>query len=87
MESGFDWQVRGTSYTNKGTQKTFKRAGCFADKKYLRCATLINQVHTWIVSKKFRHEEQPQDTPNHSSMEQSLKLLNYALVVSTDVQS
>ena len=72
------------------TQTTLKRAGCFDDKKYLRCATLVNQVHTWIVSKKFRHEEQPQDTPNnnvqYSSMERSLKLLNYALVVSTDVQ-
>ena len=69
------------------TQTTLKRAGCFDDKKYLRCATLVNQVHTWIVSKKSRHEEQPQDTLNNSSMEQSLKLLNYALVVSTDVQS
>ena len=73
------------------TQTTLKGAGCFDDKKYLRCATLVNQVHTWIVSKKFRHEEQPQDTPNnnvqYSSMERSLKLLNYALVVSTDVRS
>ena len=58
------------------TQTTLKRAGCFDDKKYLRCATLVNQVHTWIVSKKFRHEEQPQDTPNNSSMERSLKLLS-----------
>ena len=73
------------------TQTTLKRASCFDDKKYSRCATLVNQVHTWIVSKTFRHEEQPQDTPNnnvqYSSMERSLKLLNYALVVSTDVQS
>ena len=29
-----------------------------------------------VVSEKFRHEEQPQDTPNNSSMEQSLKLLS-----------
>ena len=69
------------------TQTTLKRAGCFDDKKYFRCAALVNQVHTSIVSKKFRHEEQPKDTPNNSSVEQSLKLLNYALVVSTDVQS
>ena len=41
------------------TQTTLKRAGCLDDKKYLRCAALVNQVHTRIVSKKCRHEEQP----------------------------
>ena len=40
------------------TQTTLKRAGSFDDKKYLRCAALVNQVHTRIVSKTFRHEEQ-----------------------------
>ena len=82
----FHWGLIGRS-DEHGTQTTLKLAGCFDDKKYLRCATFVNQVHTWIASKKFRHKEQPQDTPNNSSMEQSLKLLNYALVVSTDVQS
>ena len=33
------------------TQTTLKRAGCFDDKKYLRCAVLVNQVHTRVVSK------------------------------------
>ena len=41
------------------TQTTLKHAGYFDDKKYLRCATLVNQVHTRIVSEKFRQEEQP----------------------------
>ena len=33
------------------TQTTLKRRGCFDDKKYLRCAALVNLVHTSIVSK------------------------------------
>ena len=33
------------------TQTTMKGAGGFDDKKYLRCAALVNQVHTRIVSK------------------------------------
>ena len=33
------------------TETTLKRAGCFDDKKYLRCVALINQVHNRIVSK------------------------------------
>ena len=41
------------------TQTTLKREGCFDNKKYLRYAALVNQVHTRIVSKKCRYEEQP----------------------------
>ena len=33
------------------TKATLKRAGCFDDKKYLRCAALVNQVHIRILSK------------------------------------
>ena len=33
------------------TQTALKPAGCFDDKKYLRCAALVNQVRTRIVSK------------------------------------
>ena len=41
------------------TQTALKPAGCFDDKHYLRCAALVNQVHTRIVSKNVGHEEQP----------------------------
>ena len=44
-------------YDEDRTQTTLKRAGCFDDKKYLRCAALVNQVHTRIMFKKCRHEE------------------------------
>ena len=44
------------------TQTALKSAGCFDDKKYLLCAALVNQVHTRIVSKRCRHEEQPKNT-------------------------
>ena len=33
------------------TQTALNPAGCFDDKKYLRCAALVNQVHTRIMSK------------------------------------
>ena len=33
------------------TQTALKPAFCFDDKIYLRCAALVNQVHTRIVSK------------------------------------
>ena len=69
------------------TQTALKPAGCFDDKKYLHCAALVNQVRTRIVSNKCRHKEQPENSWNNSWMEQSLKLLNYALVVSSDTQS
>ena len=53
------------SYSTSGiwligrSETTLKHAGCFDDKKYVRCAALGNQVHTRIVSQKCRHEEEP----------------------------
>ena len=38
------------------TQTTLKLAGCFDDKKYLRCAAFVNQVY---MSNKCSNEEQP----------------------------
>ena len=67
------------------TQTTLKHASCFADKKYLHCAALGNQVHTSIVSQKRRHEGLK--IPEMTLGWNTLKLLNYALVVSSDAQS